>query len=70
MLGTRHQAFTLARSAPVVAVVDTTGAGDAFAAAFIAAEIGGTFGPETALERAIAAGADAVTRLGGQPPSP
>ncbi len=68
VLGT-HQGITLARPAPTVAVIDTTGAGDAFAAAFIAAELGGN-SAETALERAIAAGADAVTRLGGQPPSP
>lgn len=68
VLGT-HQGITLARPAPTVAVIDTTGAGDAFAAAFIAAELGGN-SAETALERAIAAGAGAVTRLGGQPPSP
>ncbi|HTJ57692.1 MAG TPA: PfkB family carbohydrate kinase [Devosiaceae bacterium] len=56
----------IALPAPKVAVVDTTGAGDAFAAAFIAAELDGK-GPEACLRRAIAAGADAVQRLGGQP---
>lgn len=57
---------TIALPAPEVPVVDTTGAGDAFAAAFIAAELGGG-APETCLERAIAAGSHAVRRLGGQP---
>lgn len=52
--------------APAVAVLDSTGAGDAFAAAFIAAELGGA-AAEAALQRAILAGADAVTRLGGRP---
>jgi sugar/nucleoside kinase (ribokinase family) len=53
--------------APPVAVRDTTGAGDAFAAAFIAAELGGAAEP-TALARAVAAGSAAVTRIGGRPP--
>ncbi|MDC9822163.1 PfkB family carbohydrate kinase [Devosia sp. ZB163] len=52
--------------APVVDVVDTTGAGDAFAAAFISAELSGA-GLETCLERAITAGSAAVTKVGGQP---
>ncbi len=49
---------------PEVAVVDTTGAGDAFAAAFLAARLAGA-GIGAALERAVAAGAEATTRLGG-----
>ena len=66
ILGT-ERGIELTRPAPKVAVVDSTGAGDAFAAAFIAAELGAA-AIEIALERAIAAGADAVTRIGGQPP--
>jgi sugar/nucleoside kinase (ribokinase family) len=54
------------RAAPRVRVTDTTGAGDAFAAAFLAADLAG-LPPETCLERAVAAGAEATTRLGGQP---
>lgn len=52
--------------APQVDVVDTTGAGDAFAAGFIAARLAGADEAE-ALERAIAAGAKAVQSIGGQP---
>jgi sugar/nucleoside kinase (ribokinase family) len=55
--------------APRVTVRDSTGAGDAFAAAFIAAELTGA-DEGTALARAIAAGASAVTRIGGRPPGP
>ena len=52
--------------APVSDVVDTTGAGDAFAAAFISAELGGQ--PlEACVKAGIAAGAEAVGRIGGQP---
>jgi sugar/nucleoside kinase (ribokinase family) len=54
------------RPAPQVAVLDTTGAGDAFAAAFIAAELSGA-SEGVALERAVAAGAQATTRIGGRP---
>jgi sugar/nucleoside kinase (ribokinase family) len=53
--------------APKVTAIDTTGAGDAFAAAFVAAELRGAE-PADCLGRAIAAGAEAVTRFGGQPP--
>jgi sugar/nucleoside kinase (ribokinase family) len=56
----------LSVAAPPVEVVDTTGAGDAFAAGFLAAEIEGA-SAERCLKRAVEAGARAVTRLGGQP---
>ncbi len=52
--------------APKVEVVDTTGAGDAFAAAFVSAELSGA-DIETCLKRGIEAGAAAVTKIGGQP---
>ena len=52
--------------APSVAVVDTTGAGDAFAAGFIAAHLAGA--PDhIALRRGIETGARAVQSIGGQP---
>lgn len=56
----------VALSAPVVNVVDSTGAGDAFAAGFIAAHLSGK-DEATALAQAVAAGAKAVQKLGGQP---
>jgi sugar/nucleoside kinase (ribokinase family) len=56
----------LMRSAPVVEVIDTTGAGDAFAAAFVSAELAGA-DEAACLERGIAAGSAAVTQVGGQP---
>ncbi len=56
----------LDHKAPSVAVIDTTGAGDAFAAAFIAADLQGA-PPATSLERAVNAGSRAVTEIGGQP---
>ena len=52
--------------APAVSVVDSTGAGDAFAAGFIAARLAGADERE-ALTRAIEAGAKAVQSIGGQP---
>ncbi|MDT3707303.1 MAG: PfkB family carbohydrate kinase [Thiobacillus sp.] len=52
--------------APAVEVVDTTGAGDAFAAAFLSAELAGR-PPEACLAAGIAAGSAAVGTLGGQP---
>jgi sugar/nucleoside kinase (ribokinase family) len=52
--------------APNVDVVDTTGAGDAFAAGFLSAELRGE-GLDRALAAGIAAGSAAVTRIGGQP---
>jgi ribokinase len=59
----------LARPAVVVPadeVVDTTGAGDAFCGALAAALAAGHDRP-TALDLALAAGADAVRRVGAQP---
>lgn len=52
--------------AQTVKVVDSTGAGDAFAAGFIAAQLAGADEAE-ALARGIAAGAKAVQSIGGQP---
>jgi sugar/nucleoside kinase (ribokinase family) len=56
----------VALPAQVVEVVDSTGAGDAFAAGFIAARLDGRDETE-ALSAAIAAGAKAVQSIGGQP---
>ena len=56
----------LSMPAPPSDVIDTTGAGDAFAAAFIACELrGGQL--EDCLKAGIAAGAEVVTRVGAQP---
>ncbi|MBE7732949.1 carbohydrate kinase family protein [Devosia faecipullorum] len=52
--------------APPVKVLDTTGAGDAFAGGFIAALMGGA-GLDTCLARGIEAGGRAVQFVGGQP---
>ncbi|RBP15485.1 sugar/nucleoside kinase (ribokinase family) [Roseiarcus fermentans] len=52
--------------APAVEAVDTTGAGDAFAAAFLAARLDGVE-VEVALNRAVTAGSKAATRVGGRP---
>ncbi len=52
--------------APEALAVDTTGAGDAFVAAFLAARLHGA-DMERALIRAVEAGAEAVQRLGGRP---
>jgi len=56
----------LDRPAPKVEAVDSTGAGDAFAAAFLAAELRGEE-LEACLLAGIAAGTEAVKRVGGQP---
>lgn len=52
--------------APEVSVVDSTGAGDAFAAGFIAAKLAGA-DEAGALAKGIEAGAKAVQSIGGQP---
>jgi sugar/nucleoside kinase (ribokinase family) len=51
---------------PKVEAIDTTGAGDAFVAAFLAARLVGA-DIQAALERAAAAGAIASTVVGGRP---
>ncbi|CAL9316206.1 carbohydrate kinase family protein [Streptomyces sp. SudanB182_2057] len=50
-----------------VASRDTTGAGDAFTGAFLAALLAGA-GPQEAAARGCRAGAEAVRRVGGRPP--
>lgn len=52
--------------APTVPVVDTTGAGDAFAAGFLSAEADGA-DPRSCLQAGIDAGTRAVQMVGGQP---
>jgi sugar/nucleoside kinase (ribokinase family) len=64
-LGTR-EGIRISKPAPLVPVVDTTGAGDAFAAGFIATLLKGG-SEEACLEAGIAAGAKAVQFVGGQP---
>jgi ribokinase len=54
--------------APQAAAVDTTGAGDAFAAGWLAARAAGA-DPDAALRAACAAGAEAVGRPGARPPA-
>jgi sugar/nucleoside kinase (ribokinase family) len=53
-------------AAPTVEAIDTTGAGDAFVAAFLAVRLNGA-DIEAALEHAVAAGALASTTVGGRP---
>ena len=52
--------------APQVEAIDTTGAGDAFVAGFLAAHLTGAR-LVVCLERAVAAGADAVVTIGARP---
>jgi sugar/nucleoside kinase (ribokinase family) len=53
-------------TAPKVEAIDTTGAGDAFVAAFLAARLEGA-DIQPALKRAVEAGAGASTIVGGRP---
>lgn len=53
---------------PPVEVVDTTGAGDAFLAGFLAARLAGR-GLEQCLAEAVRIGAEATTAMGGRPPA-
>jgi sugar/nucleoside kinase (ribokinase family) len=56
----------LSMPAPASEVVDTTGAGDAFAAAFLAAELGGG-SIDACLREGIKAASEAIVVIGGQP---
>jgi len=58
----------LSLKAPVVDVLDTTGAGDAFAAGFISAQLRGE-SEAACLQAGIVAGSEAVKAIGGQPQS-
>ncbi|MBK1795428.1 ribokinase [Devosia sp. WQ 349] len=60
------EGIVLSLPAPVVPVVDTTGAGDAFAAGFVGALLAGA-DAATCLGAGIAGGAKAVQFVGGQP---
>ncbi|MGW0494060.1 carbohydrate kinase family protein [Streptomyces sp. NPDC003007] len=72
-----HEGAVLARAGKVCARVptasatarDTTGAGDAFTGAFLAALLAGA-GPEDAAAEGCRAGARAVEKVGGRPPLP
>src|SRR5581483_479241 len=60
----------VARAAePAPAVVDTTGAGDAFCAGFLARWLAGA-DPADALHAGLRHAARALTQLGGRPPHP
>lgn len=65
LLATRD-AEPISKPAKSVVVQDTTGAGDAFLAGFLAARLRGE-APEACLELAIHSGARAVTNIGAQP---
>jgi sugar/nucleoside kinase (ribokinase family) len=56
-------------NAPKIEAVDTTGAGDAFVAGFLAARIEGAE-IDAALTRAVVAGAEAAVEIGGRPRAP
>ncbi len=66
---TDHGRMVAETRAPVVEVVDTTGAGDAFTAALTVALVEG-MPPQRALEFACAAGSIAATGRGAQPSMP
>lgn len=53
-------------AAPTIAAIDTSGAGDAFLAGFLAAHLNGG-GLEDALERGVALGSAAAQRVGARP---
>ena len=59
-------AETLLIPAEPTQLVDTTGAGDAFAAAFLAADLSGQ-SQEACLKAGITTGSEAVASIGGQP---
>ncbi|MEV4945929.1 PfkB family carbohydrate kinase [Streptomyces sp. NPDC053755] len=61
-------AVTARVAAPAVRPVDSTGAGDAFTGAFLAARLAGAGTPKAA-EAGCRAGAEAVTSVGGRPPA-
>lgn len=61
-----RKGVALSMPAPMSDVIDTTGAGDAFAAAFLSAELRGKR-LEDCLRAGIAAGSEAVGTIGGQP---
>ncbi len=63
-----REGVRLSLPAERVTAIDTTGAGDAFAAGFLAARQRGESEPD-ALAAGIAAGTRAVTMVGGQPPA-
>jgi len=65
VLGGR-KGVSLTLPAPARDVVDSTGAGDAFAAAFIATDLAGK-SPEACLRAGIEGGSKAVAVIGGQP---
>jgi ribokinase len=65
-LWTGGGASVRAEAVPVDDAVDSTGAGDAFAAGLLAARLDGA-GPEEALAAAVRLAAEAVTRPGGRP---
>ncbi|RUT29294.1 ribokinase [Arsenicitalea aurantiaca] len=65
MLGGRD-GIALSLAAPAVEAIDTTGAGDAFAAGFIALQLRGGSAAECLLA-GIEAGSAAVQQIGGQP---
>ena len=65
-LWTNGSASVRADAVPVEDAVDSTGAGDAFAAGLLAARLDGA-GPEEALAAAARLAAEAVTKPGGRP---